>query len=199
MKELQLIAGKDPQRPAMLFIQAKNNSVNATDSIKAIMLPVVEVFGEDVIEENEELYFLASDWSAAKMHKAAKITRDKNTFFATDSKNKSLGFMVAKTKEEIDGIFPDISTVIPKDEDATPITQTAFVAQYLADIYKAWGHVNFYITFHKNGEILKIKHKDSGGIALLSGLLLEACLPESVETEEIIPATEKTEDVNEYL
>lgn len=180
MKELHLIASKDETRPAMMHIQVKENFVNVTDSYALISLPVEEVFGEDIIADGEELYFLGSDWLASKMHKAVNIRREGLTFFASDAKHKSLGFIIA-TKDVND--FPAFKTVFPDENNKAAVDMISFNSKRLFNLCTAFGqnleHINY--SFFGNNKGIIVRSKESKGVGLLMPTLLLATLPEVEE------------------
>jgi hypothetical protein len=119
MKKLHLAASTDNLRPQLQHIQVKNNFVYSTNCHILVKIPVNEVFGEDIIQNNEELYFPALQWKKQNFYKALTIIRTENIFKAYDHKMNLLGIIEAVTLtdfiEKI-GRFPDCENVIPTGE-----------------------------------------------------------------------------------
>lgn len=185
MKELHLLTSKSIEKPAFHYIQIKNNVVNVTNGFGLITLPVIEVFGKDCIEDNEELYFLGTDWKSSKIYKAANLRREGLTFFAMDSNFKSLGFLIAKNAKEINTEYPDFSSVLLDESNPIATEKLAFNTKLLLDVCTAFGCglEYFYYTFFGTDKPIIVRNKDSKGIGLIQHCLIEHALP----VEEIDP------------
>lgn len=167
MKNIHLVASADVLRPAMMHIQVQGGFVKAVDGFAVVKFPVNEVFPENIIAENEELYFLASDWKAAKVGNAFSMTREGNTFYILDKKLKSLGFIKAKTVSEIDFKFPDVESVLPTRLSTLPIDAIAFNPTLFNTVCQVFGDdpLKFKFTFFGANKIIKIQHANWNGEA----------------------------------
>jgi hypothetical protein len=116
MKKLHLITSTDSLRPALQNIQVKNGFCYATNCHVLAKIAKIDVFGPDVISNDEEIYFPADQWKKQNFAKAVTITREGLLFKAFDKKHALLGMIQAKTAGEIEGKFPDCETVIPTSE-----------------------------------------------------------------------------------
>lgn len=145
MKALHLIAGKDPLRKNLHYIQVRGGFVYVTNASVALKMPVAEVFDEEVTEE-ETLYFLADEWKTDNMHKAAKILRDNKApgyFLAVNAKENVIGRIRSIPEKEFDEDlklrYPDINTVIPDVANIKPIDRIALCPGQLDLLCKAMG------------------------------------------------------------
>ncbi len=139
MKPIHKAVGKDDLRPGMLNFMVKGGFVWATNAHIAIKLPVSEVFGEE-IADNEELYFSGKEWAKGKFEKADHFYRTGNTFKC----NKNLNEITALTKDQTEHRFPDVEhflSGIPYKE-LIPMTSISFQPQHMADVCAAFGDVN---------------------------------------------------------
>lgn len=145
MKALHLIAGKDPQRKSLHYIQVRGGFVYVTNASVALKMPESEVFGEEDTGE-ETLYFPADEWKTANMHKAAKILRDNKApgyFLAVNAKESVIGRIRSIPEKEFDEDlnlrYPDVDTVIPDIANIKPIDRIALCPGQLDLLCKAMG------------------------------------------------------------
>jgi hypothetical protein len=143
MKALHLIAGKDPLRKSLHYIQVRGGFVYVTNAFVALKIPVAEVFGDEITEE-KTLYFLADEWKTANMHKAAQILRDNKApgyFLAINAKESVIGRVKSIPEKEYDEDlnlrYPDINTVIPDIANIKPIDRIALCPGQLDLLCKA--------------------------------------------------------------
>lgn len=125
MKKLHLVTSTDQFRPAMHNIQVKNGFCYGTNCHVLVKIAVIDVFGPDLIQIDEEIYFPADQWKKQNFYKAVTITRESLLFKAFDKKYNLLGMIQAKTAGEIDGKFPDCESVIPVSQ-LEPIDKISF-------------------------------------------------------------------------
>jgi hypothetical protein len=137
MKPIHKVVSKDELRPAMMHIQVKEGQVYATNAHVLIKLPVEEVFGENIIANDEELYFLGSLWAASKMDKAASVERDGLIFYSKNNKGLTIGTIVAVTADKINGQYPAVNVVIPTIESAKDIPCIGINPLRLVDLCSA--------------------------------------------------------------
>jgi hypothetical protein len=118
MKKLHLATGNDSLRQTMQHIQVKNGFCYATDAHILVKVPINEVFG-GVITQEDEIYILSKDWKDQKMYKAAYIFKSNNILTAFDKKMVKLGmleFMSKETFEDKIGRFPNCESILPEDD-----------------------------------------------------------------------------------
>jgi hypothetical protein len=138
MKPLHLIAGKDPTRPMMGYLQIRNGFVYVTNAWAAIKIPTCEVFGDGVIADSEELYIDAEQWAASKLHSETVIMRTYNTLRGVKSKLSVQMLTAEEFIEAAQGRYPDVETVLPAEDK--PLGAVEFIGlnpMLLADVYKA--------------------------------------------------------------
>lgn len=160
MKQLHLIAGKDPLRPMLHYIVVRNGFVYATNGAALIKMPTGEVFGDVEFAADEELLFEASSWGLCKFHQATSFTRIGLSF--TNVKFSTT--LVAKLPKEVDCKIPDFDSVLPDAEKAVvPITNIGFNTSIFADLIKAFGTKSteeFQFQFYGSSSCIEVLHKD---------------------------------------
>lgn len=83
------------------IIQLKDGKVFAGTGRIIIQTPAETVFGKDVVDDNETLYFDAEQWKAAKMHSAVNVSREGLVFTAYGKGRKFLGQLMAMDSEKL--------------------------------------------------------------------------------------------------
>lgn len=173
MKPIHLSTSSDELRPVFKYVQVLKGFVHATDAHILIKLPIAEVFGEDVVTVEDELYFDGSLWAAAKMHKAVRISRTGNLFEALDKKGKLIGQITALTGDEFTLKhlkYPDVDSVLPRPE--TPfcgLISIAFNLDKLNTLCKSFGvdFGSFWYSFYATNKCVLVQSSQSTGFGVI--------------------------------
>lgn len=199
MKPLHLIAGKDPLRPWMSYLQIRNGFVYVTNAYAAIKIPAKEVFGTEVIADGEELYIDAEQWAASKLHSETVIMRTGNTLRGLNSK-LSIEMLTAQEFSQKVGKYPDIETVLPAEDN--PLGDVEYIGLnpvLLADVYKALkygdkkGEERFCLGFEAANRAIRITHP-----AMIAGtrvILMFVLFGEYVTPLQPAPVEENIDDL----
>jgi hypothetical protein len=176
MKKLHLVTSTDSLRPALQHIQVINGHVFATNCHILVKIPVNEVFGPDLIQPNEELYFLGEQWKKQNFSKAVRITRENNLFRALDKKGNLIGIIEAITPFNQNLRFPDCESVIPTGE-LDNISKISFNHNLYHDIVECFNlevplfHMEF--RGQRKGIIIKSNNQQTEGFGLLMPMALD--------------------------
>ena len=163
MKKLHLATSNDNLRPAMQFIQVKNGFCYATDAHILVKVPINEVFGSIVTNE-DEIYISAKEWKDQKMFKAVYIFRNGNILTAFDKKMIKLGmleFMEKETFEDKVGRFPDCERILPEEnKPIVDLGKISFNPSLYARICEALEDSCqlFNLTFFGPNKAILVKH-----------------------------------------
>lgn len=179
MKKLHLVTSTDSLRPALQHIQVINGHVFATNCHILVKIPVHEVFGPDLIQPNEELYFLGEQWKRQNIAKAIRIVRENNTFRAFDKKGVLIGIIEAIEKEKFSssvGRFPDCEIVIPTHE-IDNINKIAFNHKLYNDLIECFNLETpiFYMEFRGERKAIIVKNGPghTEGIGLIMPIAID--------------------------
>jgi hypothetical protein len=162
MKKLNLVTSTDSLRPALQHIQVINGHVFATNCHILVKIPVHEVFGPDLIQPDEELYFSGEQWKRQNFAKAIRIIREGNTFKAFDKKGVLIGITEAMTVEIFTnnvGRFPDCERVIPTTE-LDNINKIGFNHKLYSDIVECFNLETpiFYMEFRGERKAIIVRN-----------------------------------------
>lgn len=140
------------------YIQVRNNYVYATNSWIFVKIPVNEVFGEGVIQPDEELYFHADAWASRKADKAASFQREGVVFHTCDKSGNKVTVLQAITATDIEGRFPNIDGVIPTEESPkASIDMVGINPTLLTKIAKAFGNNQLHLHFYGMNKMVVVK------------------------------------------
>lgn len=156
----------------MQHFQVKNGNSYATDAHSAIIIPLFEVFGENVIELGEELYFKADEWAKAKMHQSVRISREGLYFTGWDRKNNKIGTCVAY-KELPEGRFADVACIFPEKDASTELSRISFSPALLQNVVDALGGIPCHFTFTGVRKAIIVTNEVSKGRGLAMPLFLD--------------------------
>jgi len=179
MKKLNLVTSTDSLRPALQHIQVINGHVFATNCHILVKIPVHEVFGPDLIQPNEELYFSGEQWKRQNIAKAIRIVRENNIFKAFDKKGVLIGIIEAIDSEKFCssvGRFPDCEMVIPTSE-LDNINRISFNHKLYNDIVECFNLETplFHMEFRgeRKAIIVKNNNKQTEGFGLLMPMAID--------------------------
>lgn len=151
------------------FFQVKADNTYTANPHFASITPTAEVFGTNLIEANEVLYFKGKDWETAKMHKAVTISREGLWFTAKDRKGNILGTCKAQT--ELIDRFPDSGAVFPSTFNA--VVSSGFNPTYFAAMVEALGGYDCELTFTTLKGPVRFRNKETKAIGILMPLFVE--------------------------
>lgn len=169
MKAVHKICAKDDLRPSMGYFQVKDGHVWATNSHMLIKLPTDEVFGDEIIQPGEELYFSAEMWQLMKMDKAVTIFRKDNTFTDT-KKGLSVTALTAEEFAEKVGKFPNVPVVVPdEDKDLSAVTWIGMNPKFFLALCEVLGGITRMYFYGEDRSII-IRSTESNGFGMIMPL-----------------------------
>lgn len=168
MKKLHAIKS-NPLKVFSEYAQVKNNFVYVTNGNVLLKIPAEEVFGKEVIQPEDELYFKLEMWSLLKFHTAKQIWREGNSF--RNSHGLTYDAISAKAFKEY-AVFPACDIVLPdRQKPVTEINRYGIDASEYFNLISAWGvrdSVRMWFYGESKGCILE--SKNSKGLAYLMPL-----------------------------
>lgn len=169
MKPIHLAGPKTtPTNQAFNYIQVIRNRVVVTDGRIVVVLPANEVFGANVIEKDEEIYFKISEWKDRQFYKSKHVDRIGLLFRGTE---KSHNYEIkALTKEEFleenKTAFPKAEVVFPK-RGQVGLMSLALSLEYYNCACKIFGVPYMVSYFYGANCAVILKPEYSEGLALL--------------------------------
>lgn len=124
MRPLHKIAKPHKVYETFKYVMVHNGFIYACDGIIAVKIPTSEIFCAACIPDNEKLFFLGTEWRAAKMDKAVTYQREGMYFTALDKNNNRLGIVEAHRPDgspeglwkQLEGFFNDPLPTVPTAE-----------------------------------------------------------------------------------
>ena len=169
MKKLHVI--KDNSRAYGEYAQVKNNFVYLTNGSVLLKMPAEEVFGKDVIQADDVLYFNLKMWSLFKFHTAKNIWRERDAF----KNNHGLTYqpLYGKDLKEMGLVYPDVDCVVPeRSKQVTAICKYGINVIEYSNLISAWGVDPFFVRmwFYGEDKGCIIESTESKGFAYLMPL-----------------------------
>lgn len=182
MKPLHKLISLKHDNQALHYIQVSGGFAFATDGYNLCKTPVTEVFGEDVVTDEEEFYIHADEWRTAKLDKAVTIKRDGLLFESLDRKGKTLGRAKAIPELPDNLKFPSCDVVIPTEDTVFQMAVSANRLKALSDVFGT-DAIKLEITALGRERAIRIKPitdyaGGDGSNAIGVSMPIRYCLPE---------------------
>ena len=175
MKKFSKVSSNDSLRPVLAYVQVKNGFFYATNCHVLVKIPVSEVLGNnELISNDEEIYFNAKQWDAQKFYKAMYITRDGMIFKAIDKKGNLIGMIEAMNIEQFNdkiGKFYDCEAILPNDskpiESVKGFSMNPEYYFNVCECLELENNAGIYMQFYGTTKAAILKSTTSGGIGLI--------------------------------
>lgn len=171
MKAIHLVTDEDELRPFKKHIQIKFGYAYATSGYACIKMPVKEIFGDELIQPNEEFYIDATWWQRFKFYNASRITRDGLTFTAYDKKLIPTGSLVATPLKDIQFTYPDVNSIFPNSETVKKAVDVIGFNPYLlkqtCDAFGVVDKKKFVFDFYGKDRCIVITNVESKSKAII--------------------------------
>ena len=175
MKKFSKVSSNDSLRPVLAYVQVKNGFFYATNCHVLVKIPASEVFGNnELISNDEEIYFNAKQWDAQKFYKAVIITREGNIFKAYDKKVQLIGMIESINAEEFNnkvGKFYNCEDVLPIDtKPIEAIKGFSMHPEYYFNVCECLepeNNAGIYMQFYGTTKATILRSTTSGGIGLI--------------------------------
>lgn len=206
MKPLHLVCSFDNTgSKAFHYIQVIRGKVIATNKFVLVVLPVSEVFNsEDIIDNEEELYFEASLWKTSGIFKSKDISREGNIFTGSAGSGNIFQIKALSKDEFLEATngskYPDVRVVFPQTEQIA-IKSAVIDPEAFKTVCKIFGVGFMQTCFYGEDRPMLLLPNYSDGIALIATKTTVEALEKPLDFDVILglkePKPEETNEVEE--